>query len=63
MITITFCFFNSQTGMWEKFLEATEEKPWLWVVVVACIFIPIVLLVYCCTGPSKVRRLFLGISF
>lgn len=44
---------SSMTGMWEKFLEATEEKPWLWVVVVASIFIPIVLLVYCCTGPSK----------
>ena len=44
-----------QTGMWENFVEATEEKPWLWVVAIACIFVPIVLLVYFCTSSSKVR--------
>jgi len=44
---------SSVTGMWENFMEATEEKPWLWIVVIACIFVPIVLLVYFCTSSSK----------
>jgi len=44
---------SSVTGLWESFKDASEEKPWLWVVAVACIFIPIVLIVYFCMGSSK----------
>lgn len=44
---------SAVAGMWESFLEATEERPWLWVVVIACIFVPIVLIIYFCTGASK----------
>ena len=43
-----------QAGLWENFKDAAEEKPYLWIVAVACLFIPIVLIVYFCTGSSKV---------
>jgi calnexin len=44
---------SSMSGLFENFKDAAEEKPWLWIVAVACLFVPIVLIIYFCTGSSK----------
>jgi len=54
IIYIKICLLSKCVA--EAFLAATEEKPWLWVVAIACVFVPIVLLIYFCTGSSAVCR-------
>ena len=39
--------------MWKSLKDATDEKPWLWAVVVGAILLPIVLIYIFCF-PAKV---------
>lgn len=44
---------SSLVGLWGSFKDAAEEKPYLWVVAVAAIFVPILLIVAFCIRSSK----------
>jgi len=42
------------SGLWQSFMDATQDKPWLWVVVVVAVLLPIIMIyLLCCTGGSK----------
>lgn len=44
----------SQPGLMNQMITAAEERPWLWIVYVLTVALPVVLIiVFCCTG--KVR--------
>lgn len=43
---------NAIVGIWNSFKEATDEKPWLWVVAAIAILLPVVLIYIFCF-PSK----------
>lgn len=34
-------------------LDATNERPWLWVVIVLTVILPIILIAYCCMSPTQ----------
>lgn len=34
-------------------MEATSERPWLWVIIVLAILLPIILIAYCCMSPTQ----------
>lgn len=38
----------------KSFMDATNEKPWLWVVVVVAVLIPVILLYVFCFSQGKV---------
>lgn len=42
------------SGLWNSFMEATQDKPWLWIVVVVALLLPIVMIyLLCCSGGAK----------
>lgn len=45
----------NSSGMWKSFMDTMNEKPWLWVVVVLAIALPIILIYFlCCRKEDKV---------
>lgn len=41
-------------GMWKSFMDTTQEKPWLWAVLVVAILLPIIMIyLLCCTGSKS----------
>lgn len=49
------CAVCLQPGLAAQMLNAAEERPWLWLVYVLTVALPLVLIiVFCCTG--KVRH-------
>lgn len=53
-VVLTACWNLPQPGLAAQMLTAAEERPWLWVVYVLTVALPLVLvLVFCCSG--KVR--------
>lgn len=47
-------FVLLQPGLAAQMLSAAEERPWLWVVYVLTVALPLVLIVvFCCTGKVK----------
>lgn len=39
------------SGLWNSFMETTSEKPWIWIIVVIAVMLPIVMIyLLCCTG-------------
>merc|ERR1712076_214854 len=45
----------NSSGMWKSFMDTMNEKPWLWVVVVLAIALPIILIYFlCCRKGDKV---------
>ena len=46
----------AQPGLATQMLTAAEERPWLWVVYVLTVALPLVLIiVFCCTGKVRQR--------
>ena len=44
----------SAGGIWKSFMDATQEKPWLWIIVVLVALLPIVMIYFlCCTGGKE----------
>ncbi|XP_017538880.1 calnexin [Pygocentrus nattereri] len=44
----------AEPGLMNQMISAAEEKPWLWVVYVLTVALPLVLIiVFCCTGKKK----------
>jgi calnexin len=40
-------------GLWKSFMDTTQEKPWLWAVLVIAILLPIIIIyLLCCTGSK-----------
>ena len=50
-----FFFFWLQGGIVSNLLEATSERPWLWVLFVIVVILPFVLIAACCFPGSKVN--------
>lgn len=47
----------SQPGLMTQMITAAEERPWLWIVYVLTVALPVVLIiVFCCTGKVCVRE-------
>lgn len=47
-------FVVVQPGLAAQMLSAAEERPWLWVVYVLTVALPLILIfVFCCTGKVK----------
>ena len=47
---------SPQPGLATQMLTAAEERPWLWVVYVLTVALPLVLIVvFCCTGKVRQR--------
>lgn len=45
------CVCVSQPGLMNQMITAAEERPWLWIVYVLTVALPVVLIiVFCCTG-------------
>ena len=39
------------SGLWKSFMDATQDKPWLWVIVVVAVLLPIIMIyLLCCSG-------------
>lgn len=50
-------FVVVQPGLAAQMLSAAEERPWLWVVYVLTVALPLILIfVFCCTGKVKHRH-------
>lgn len=50
-VYLMFLFVLLQPGLATQMLNAAEERPWLWVVYVLTVALPLVLIiVFCCTG-------------
>ena len=45
---------SSKGGVVNNLLEATNERPWLWVLFVIVVILPFVLIAACCFPGSKV---------
>ncbi|KAL0176764.1 hypothetical protein M9458_029094, partial [Cirrhinus mrigala] len=44
----------SQPGLVNQMITAAEERPWLWIVYVLTVALPLVLIiVFCCTGKKS----------
>jgi len=41
------------SGLWKSFLDTTQEKPWLWIVVVIAVLLPIIMIYLLCCSGSK----------
>lgn len=45
---------GSIRGLWQSFMDATHEKPWLWIVVAVAVLLPIIMIyLLCCSGGKS----------
>lgn len=51
-----------QPGLAAQMLSAAEDRPWLWVVYVLTVALPLVLIfVFCCTGKVRTAPCLCGV--
>lgn len=53
---------DEEGGIVSNLLEATNERPWLWVLFVIVVILPFVLIAACCFPGSKVNVVLLSFS-